>query len=417
MKKFLLATVLMLLCTLAFSQERIAVFPFEDLDNLLTKNEAVFFYRQFSNEFTNKNAGRFTIVPRQDVEKLFNAEEKFQLSDLSAKAKTVETQKVLNGTQILSGVIGKVNNRITISVSLYTFPEISQLPGGVDLRVANKDELFDKIPELVQSMLSAIGGKNSAKVFFDRGMLFKNRKDLDTAILDFNEAIRLDPDYTLAYYCRGEVYRDKGDNNAITDYTKVIQLEPNYKWAYFNRGFVYSRKSDYDLAIADYTQFIRLDPNEMGAYLNRGLVYFDKKDYDHAILDYNIIIRLDPNDVGAYSNRGLAYYYKKDYDKAIADYNQILKLNSYMAETTYFVRGNAYYAKGDYNQALADYNKSIQLDPDYAEPYNGRGNVYFNMGKYDQAILDYEAALRIRPNHPTAKINLENALKKRDNKQ
>jgi hypothetical protein len=63
---------------------------------------------------------------------------------------------VLNGTQILSGYIGKIGNKITISISLFTFPDLEQLPGGVDLDVANKDELFDKIPELVRRMQSAI---------------------------------------------------------------------------------------------------------------------------------------------------------------------------------------------------------------------------------------------------------------------
>jgi TolB-like protein len=160
MKRALLAMALSLLGAFAFSQEspRIAVFPFEDLENLLTRNESVLFYRQFSNEFANKNSGRFTIVPRQDVDKLINTEARFQLSDFSAKVKTAEMNEVLNGTRILSGLIGKVGNRITISVSLYNYPNLSQLPGGVDLRVANKDELFDKIPELVQMMMNAIAG-------------------------------------------------------------------------------------------------------------------------------------------------------------------------------------------------------------------------------------------------------------------
>jgi formylglycine-generating enzyme required for sulfatase activity/TolB-like protein len=157
MKKTLLAISLALLGIFTFAQERIAVFPFEDLDNLLSRTEYVLFYREFSNEFTNKSANRFTVVPRQEVEKLINTEARFQLTDFSSREKTAEMERVLNGTQILSGIIGKVGNRITISVSLYTYPDLIQLPGGASQRVSNVVELFDKIPELVQSMQNEIG--------------------------------------------------------------------------------------------------------------------------------------------------------------------------------------------------------------------------------------------------------------------
>jgi len=156
MKKFLCTMLFMLIGSWVFSQERIAVFPFEDMDNVFTRNEAVFFYREFSNEFTNRSSRKFSIVPRQEVERLINTEAAFQLSDFSAREKTAEMQRVLNGTQILSGVIGKVGNRLTISVSLYTYPELVQQPGGATLRVANVDELFDKIPELVKRMQNEI---------------------------------------------------------------------------------------------------------------------------------------------------------------------------------------------------------------------------------------------------------------------
>ena len=166
MKKFLLTAVLAFTAAWVFAQERIAVFPFEDMENLLTRNEMVFFYRQFSNEFTNRSGERFSVVPRQEVDRLINIEAAFQLSDFSAREKTAEMNRVLNGTQILSGIIGKMGNGIAISVSLYTYPNLRQLPGGVDLRVANKDELFSKIPELVRNMqneIAGVGNNNTGK--------------------------------------------------------------------------------------------------------------------------------------------------------------------------------------------------------------------------------------------------------------
>jgi hypothetical protein len=158
MKRALLIAVFAFVGLLAFAQERIAVFPFEDLDNIFSGNESVMFYRRFSNEFTNKNNGRFRVVPRQDVDRLINTEAKFQLNEFSAREKTAEMERVLNGTRILSGIIAKNGTLITISISLYTYPDLEQLPGGVDLDVANKSELSAKIPEIVQMMMRAMTG-------------------------------------------------------------------------------------------------------------------------------------------------------------------------------------------------------------------------------------------------------------------
>jgi len=159
MKKAFFCIFALFACTGLFSQERIAVFPFEDMDNVFTRTEAIMFYREFSNEFTNKSVSIFKVVPRQEVEKLINTEAAFQISDFSTQKKTAEMQRVLNGTQILSGLIGKLGNNIRITVSLYTYPELQQLPGGTTISVADTTELFNKIPELVQNMQKEIVDK------------------------------------------------------------------------------------------------------------------------------------------------------------------------------------------------------------------------------------------------------------------
>jgi formylglycine-generating enzyme required for sulfatase activity len=158
MKRFLLIAFFVLIGTFIFAQERIAIFPFEDRNNVYTKDELDSFYVQFSNEFRNKTDDRrFTVIPRDDLEKIINMEAKFQLSDYSSKEKTAEMQRVLNAQQILYCLIVKVGNEIHITVSRRSFPELTVLRGGKTISVTNKNQLFGRIPELVQAMVNEIG--------------------------------------------------------------------------------------------------------------------------------------------------------------------------------------------------------------------------------------------------------------------
>jgi len=74
MKKYIFSAVLALLGAWIFAQERIAVFQFEDMDNILTKTETYFFYDEFCNELKRQSAGKFSVLERKEVEDLFGKE-------------------------------------------------------------------------------------------------------------------------------------------------------------------------------------------------------------------------------------------------------------------------------------------------------------------------------------------------------
>ena len=220
--------------------------------------------------------------------------------------------------------------------------------------------LFDQAIDYITGQIRAKPGDWAKYVW--RANVWLKRKELDTAIADYNEAIRLKPGSAgVAHQGRGRAWRDKKDyDKAIADCNEAMRLDPGHARAYYTRGVVWSDKKDYDKAIADYNEAIRLDPGFERAYNGRGNAWRAKKDYDKAIADYNEAIRLDPGYAHAYNGRGNAWSAKKDYDKAIADYNEAIRLYPGYVHA-YFNRGVAFLLTGS-PKVGEDARKVLELE-------------------------------------------------------
>ena len=157
--------------------------------------------------------------------------------------------------------------------------------------------------------------------------LYRDKGDIDRAIADFSEAIRLDPNDAMAFNNRGIAYSDKGDHDrAIADLSRRSGSIPNPP-SPTTTGLRYRGKGDLDRAIADFNEAIRHRSQIRQAFNNRGIAYSDKGDFDRAIADYSEAIRLDPKSSRAYNNRALAYQGQRHLDRAAADYNEAIRLN------------------------------------------------------------------------------------------
>jgi tetratricopeptide (TPR) repeat protein len=241
----------------------------------------------------------------------------------------------------------------------------------------------------------------SANLYSGRAIVWFSLGELDIAIADFSEAIRLAPSAPM-YGNRGRGWEAKGEHDkAIADYNEALRLDPQNVTAYVNRGEVWRKKGENDKALADYNEAVRLNPDYANAYNNRGAVWNDKGEHDKAISDFDLALQLDPRHAFAYSNRGHAWKAKEEYDKAIADYSAALRIDPQYARAVES-RGRAWYEKGDNDKAVADFNEALRLNPKSVDAYDNRGDAWRRLGEDDKAIADYTEALRLDPTHVVA---------------
>ncbi|MDR0665187.1 MAG: tetratricopeptide repeat protein [Helicobacteraceae bacterium] len=151
---------------------------------------------------------------------------------------------------------------------------------------------IDKLSKIAPIALIALSasiplfGASAAEEAFNQGVSAYNHGAFEEAIKHYDQAIKIDPNYAIAYDNRGNARANLGDiSRAIADHAQAIKIDPNLASAYDNRGNAYANLGDLSRAIADHNQAIKIDPNYADAYNNRGVAYVNLGDLKSATKD------------------------------------------------------------------------------------------------------------------------------------
>jgi tetratricopeptide (TPR) repeat protein len=247
-------------------------------------------------------------------------------------------------------------------------------------------------------------------VFRHTGKIEHKLNNYIIAIRHYDNAIRLDPTYALAWDNKGIALDNLGDyEEALKTYDEAINLS-NDAMAWNHKGLALYHQGKYDEAVWAFDNATWLDSKYADAWYNKGVALDNQGKYDEAIQAFNESVKLDPNYADAWYNKGVALYHQGKYDEAIQAFNESIELDPNYAEA-WSNKGLALYHQSKYDEAIKACDKAIQLKPYLADAWNNKGVALYHQGKYEEAIKACDNAIQLKPYLADAWDNKGLALK------
>ena len=165
------------------------------------------------------------------------------------------------------------------AIYLYRKALSSDLPATVADRIRKElgeaikgdDTLIERYARLVAR------NPGNAVLHYNLAVFFQEKGDLDRAIGEYKESLRIEPRNSFARYNLGLAYQRKGERSAaLREYQSVLNQNPQYGRAHYALGRLYEEFGAFKKAREEYERALAASPNDANANLALGLLLNSK---------------------------------------------------------------------------------------------------------------------------------------------
>ncbi|MEO8074203.1 MAG: tetratricopeptide repeat protein [Acidobacteriota bacterium] len=189
----------------------------------------------------------------------------------------------------------------------------------------------------------------------------RNLKDARKAVEIFEQAIKHDPNYALAYvglaYAHRTISMNGGnplEEDTIAEKTieRALRLDDNLSEAHTILGEIQmSYEWNFSAAEKSFKRAIELNPNSAPAHLFYSFYLTNFERFDEAVAEAKAAIDLDPHSSFNQRGLGMVLYFARRYDEAITQLKRVVETDPNHLRSYYWI-SRSFDEKGDYQSAF-----------------------------------------------------------------
>ena len=248
---------------------------------------------------------------------------------------------------------------------------------------------------------------------YAKGQVLAEQGELDAALAELLEAIRLDPELSAAHSAIGDIHRKRGSHRlAVGAYQNACRTNPYAFRPHYNLGVTYQALAQAAQAVGEYTKYLKeavniylraviIREDDFDANLNLSACYFQLGKYDLAEEYCHAAIKANPKSPQAYSNLGIIYDSQNYLYKAIKAYKDSLEIDTNQPKILLNL-GSTYMRQGMCKAAIRAFRLAAGQDPKDPSPPAQMGQCYYRLKQYDKSLTAYEHAISLDPKDASA---------------
>lgn len=325
--------------------------------------------------------------------------------------KTAQTKAAFRGSGVKRNAVAKKETRQKVKAQIVAVNRTK--PQRTKVKIDPKS-----IPTTTTAVRTNAQKIKASEALTGAAEIFLERKETDTAVSYFREAIKLNPKNENAKLGLSEALTAKGDDTseksgseaAIPFYEEAIKLNDKNAAAFASLGEIYDELNQNDKALVNYEKALALSPELTEIYAPVGILYLQKGEVAKAE-DY--LTKAGANGTETAETqyfKGLILYKQNRNAEALAAFSNAVKTDPNYADA-YYYQGETYDRLDKEKEAIAAYKEAVRLNPKFTEAWFDLGVAYYNRNRFEDALTAYSEVIKLKGDYGEAYLNLANVYR------